>query len=79
MAKPVRSIPAVDVHAEIIAGILASYHEAFTSGFMRALRDIPDGDYMGEMYDHHRDWWKSVPFIPDAYLINHDAREGCRF
>ena len=75
MARTSNSVPACNVHAEIIAGIMRDFPEAKTKSFMKALRGIPDGEYIASMYRDHRDWWRLCNCVPDAYLIDTTARE----
>jgi hypothetical protein len=74
MANDNPTTPSRRIHDEIIARILADWPQAKASGFMKALRQLPDSTYMVEMMKHDPEWVRSVNFIPDAWLIEPELR-----
>lgn len=65
---------AKQIHNQIIAGILEDQPQAKTGGFMAALKQLPDADYIGWMAREDPEWFRQVNFVPDAWLINPDDR-----
>lgn len=70
MAKRRHSEDSRKLHDQIIADVLSDWPEAKTSGFMRAIKNLPDADYMTDLCAHDPQWVRYVNFIPDAYLID---------
>jgi hypothetical protein len=62
------------VHQDIIAEILKAWPKAKTSGFMRALKTLPDAEYIQDMFENDPDWVEWIKFTPDAWLIDPEKR-----
>lgn len=67
------------IHQQIIDSILADWPEAKTHGFFRALRDLPDAEYVPTMLRDDKDWYSFVRFVPDVWLINPEDRHVVAF
>lgn len=61
-------------HDSLIAGILAANPSAKTTGFLAALRKLPGADYMHWMAAEQPEWFRHVAVIPDAYMVDADAK-----
>lgn len=62
------------IHQDIIDGILRDWPEAKTGGFMRALKALPDAEYMAGMVEYDPEWVRWINFVPDAWLIDSKLR-----
>lgn len=61
-------------HDRLIAGILASNPNAKTTGFLHALRTLRKASYMRWMARYQPEWFQHVALIPDAYIIDEQAK-----
>jgi hypothetical protein len=57
------------IHDQIIAAVLGDWPEAKTKGFMRALKKLPDADYIRWMFKEDDEWVRWIRFVPDAWMI----------
>jgi hypothetical protein len=74
MAEADPITPSRQIHADIITAVLEDWPQARVSGFMRALRQLPDAEYMADIMKHDPEWVKGINFIPDAWLIDTEKR-----
>jgi hypothetical protein len=73
-AIPAQRGKAKTQHQRLIDEILRDFPEAQTRGFMRTLSKLPDADYIQDMCENDRDWYRYVSFVPDAFLIDPELR-----
>jgi len=62
------------LHQRLVDEILRDFPEAQTRGFMRTLSKLPDADYIQDMCENDRGWYRYVSFVPDAFLIDPELR-----
>lgn len=67
-------VTAKQVHQQIINEILADWPDAQTQGFARALKALPDAEYMAWMLEKEPDWYRVVNFVPDAWMVVPEKR-----
>ena len=61
------------VHKSLVADILARFPNAQTTGFMKALKALPDAIYTADVMGDPS-YRKLAGMIPDAYLIDADRK-----
>lgn len=67
------------VHQQIVDAVLSDWPNAQERGFFRALRNLPDADYVPDMLTNNPVWARWVNFVPDAWLIDPEKRHVVMF
>ena len=62
------------LHRRLIDELLLDQPSAREGGFANALRTLPDASYTRWMMRNDPEWWRGVCFIPDAYLVDAEAK-----
>lgn len=62
------------VHDGIISDVLGDWPAAKTTGFIKALKALPDAEYIQWMAKDSPDWFDCVRFVPDAWMIVPEER-----
>lgn len=62
------------VHKAPIADLCESHPEIETKGFWAAIKALPDAEYIQELMDDDPRWVADNRFVPDAWVIDTEAR-----
>jgi hypothetical protein len=63
----------------MIARIVERHPEVQSSGFWRAMRTLPDADYVPDLLTNDPGYLRDFKFIPDAWALDVDNREVTLF